>query len=314
MWDAQQPVPNDEKRRLRGDAAYIGIMLLATESLFLALGEVFGFAVSKLALDKTAYLLFYAATYALGMAVPAIVVSLIMRRRHFPLSPAARTNAVDAFFGILASIGACMVANIVSGVIVSMFEAAGVDEPQFPDYLEPTLSSLLLNVFVFAVLPALLEEMLFRGYVLRALRPYGDWLAVAVSALLFGLMHGNVAQIPFATVVGVALGWLYVMTDNIWLAVAVHFINNAFSYVMQYCSFGMDDATRGMYTTFGIFSLTVIGMVAFGVLLARRSALLRRLPRKSSLSLGRRVGMLASTPLFIICVTVYLVMTVLGSM
>ena len=42
------------------------------------------------------------------------------------------------------------------------------------------------------------EELLFRGIVLRTLRPWGKQAAILISALVFGLFHGNVVQIPFA--------------------------------------------------------------------------------------------------------------------
>ena len=306
-----------EKRCLRGDATYIGVMMLALEGAMFALSILLQFAIRVFSMDTQTFLLVYAAIYAAGMALPAVVVSLIAKRRHFPLSPSKATDPLDAFFGILAAVGVCMAANIAVNYILLFFESVGVPEPEMPDYLQPTLLSLMLNLFVFAVLPALLEELVFRGYVLRALRRYGDWFAVAVSALLFGLMHGNIAQIPFALIVGVALGWLYVMTDNIWIPVAVHFINNGFSLLLQYCTIGMDDTKLGMSNVFAVFALIAIGALSLAVLFARRSTLLRRMPRKSALSVGSRTGSLLSSPLFLICIAVFVLLTVvdvLGSM
>lgn len=301
-----------EERRLRDDATYIGVMLLALEGVMFVLGRLFWFVVQIVPMDRQSFLFVYSAIYAMGMALPAVVISLVTRRRHFPLSPSRTMNPFDAFFGILAAVGICMFANIVANYILLFFESVGVPKPEMPDYLQPTLPSLLLNLFTFAVLPALLEELVFRGYVLRALRPYGDWFAVAVSALLFGLMHGNIAQIPFALIVGSALGWLYVMTDNIWVPIAVHFINNGFSLLLQYCTIGMDDTKSGMINAFSIFALIAIGTVCLAVLFARRSALLRRLPQKSSLSVGARTGTLLSSPLFLICIAVYVLETVVN--
>ncbi len=306
-----------ERRCLRDDATYIGAMMLALEGAMFVLGNLLQVIVNLFSMDRQTFLLVYAAIYAAGMALPPVVVSLIAKRRHFPLSPSKATGPFDAFLGILAAVGVCMVANIAVNYILLFFESVGVPEPEMPDYLQPTVPSLMLNLFVFSVLPALLEELVFRGYVLRALRPYGDWFAVAVSALLFGLMHGNIAQIPFALIVGVALGWLYVMTDNIWIPVAVHFINNGFSFLLQYCTIGMDETKLGMINTFAIFALIVIGALSLAVLFARRSALLRRLPSKSSLSVGARTGALLSSPLFLICIAVFVLLTVidvLGSM
>lgn len=306
-----------EKRHLRDDANYIGGMMLALEGAMFLLGILLQVVAELFAMDLQTFLLVYSVIYSVGMALPAIVISLMTRRRFFPLSPARSVKASDAFFGILAAVGVCMAANIAVNIILTFFESVGVPEPQMPDYLQPTLPSLLLNIFVFAVLPALMEELVFRGYVLRALRPYGDWFAVVISSLMFSLMHGNIAQIPFALIVGIALGWLYVMTDNIWLPVSVHFANNAFSYLLQYCTLGMDDAALGLMNTFAIFTLIVIGAISLAVLIARRSRLFRRLTRRSSLPIGSRVGALFGAPLFLVSVAVFVLLTVMdviGSM
>ncbi len=313
MWNNQVSPQALQKRRLREDAAYIGMVLLAVEGVFLLLGNVLSWLVQVVPMDKTTYLVWYAAVYSAGMLVPAVLVSVVAGRRWFPLSPCRRTNAPDAFWGILVSVGVCMLANIVASFVVALFETVGVERPEMPDFLEPNVTSLLLNLVVFAVLPALLEEAVFRGYVLRALRPHGDWFAVSVSAVLFGWMHGNVEQIPFALVVGFALGWLYIMTDNIWLPVAVHFANNAFSFVLQYFSFGMDETQQGLFYTVSLLLLVVLGLAGLAALLMRRSMLLRRLPRHSALTVGERLGALATSPLFLVCVAVYSIVTVLGS-
>ena len=69
------------------------------------------------------------------------------------------------------------------------------------------------------------EELLFRGIVLRTLRPWGKQAAILISALVFGLFHGNVVQIPFAFAVGVVLGYVAVEHSILW-AIVLHIINN----------------------------------------------------------------------------------------
>ena len=69
------------------------------------------------------------------------------------------------------------------------------------------------------------EEVLFRGLVLRSLEPYGKKFAIFMSALLFGLFHGNVMQVPFAFVVGLVMGYVAV-EYNIYWAIVLHIINN----------------------------------------------------------------------------------------
>ena len=299
-----------ERRNLRSDARYIGQMMLALEGAMCLLGILLQFIVRIFSLDEQSFLVVYAGVYAAGMALPAIVVTAIQKRRFCPLVAHKQINSADAFFGILSAVGICMAANIIVNLLMVFFESVGIPEPQMPEYLQPTLPSLLLNLFVFAVLPALLEELVFRGYVLCTLRTYGDWFAVVISALLFGLMHGNVAQIPFALIVGVALGWLYIMTDNIWIPIAVHLINNGFSLLLQYLTIGMDETKQGLITAFSICSLIVIGAICMAVLLVRHSALLRRLPKRSGLSLGARVGALLSSKGFVLCLAFFVLLTI----
>ena len=83
-----------------------------------------------------------------------------------------------------------------------------------------------LPMFLYAgILGPIAEEILFRGLVLRSLRPYGKKFAIVVSAILFGLFHGNLLQAPFAFVVGLVLGYVALEYSIGW-AVVLHVMNN----------------------------------------------------------------------------------------
>lgn len=71
-----------------------------------------------------------------------------------------------------------------------------------------------------------IEEILFRGAVMRSLQNFGRRFAVVASALIFGLIHGNLVQTPFAFLVGLVLGYA-AMEYGIWWSIALHFFNNA---------------------------------------------------------------------------------------
>lgn len=324
------PTPQEEeKRHLRRDGNYIGGVLLAQTaamnltfivvSLVLMLFGVIGqeqLSAEYMGLGNTVYLLMYAGVYAFAMAVPAVLVSLCCKKRHFPLTPAASLNAWDAFFALLGGMGLCMVANYVANYIAAFLTQFGIDMPEMPQMMEPTGESLLLNIVVLAVLPALLEELVFRGYILRALRPYGDTFAVCVSAVIFGLVHGNILQVPFALLVGAVLGWLYVRTNNIWLAVAVHFCNNAFSVVLEYFALGVSEQSANVMYVVSMLTMLVVGLGAVGILAVRRSDLLR-LPKQEKpalLSLGQRLSGLLKSPVLVVAVLVLLLLIVVEAL
>lgn len=84
------------------------------------------------------------------------------------------------------------------------------------------IAILLFDLFV----PAVGEELLFRGVFLQRLRHYGMRAAVIVSSLAFALSHGNWAQIPYAFVAGILLGTAALYTHSVITAVVLHFMLN----------------------------------------------------------------------------------------
>lgn len=74
----------------------------------------------------------------------------------------------------------------------------------------------------------ILEEMLFRGIILRSfLTQYPRFLAILGSAFLFGAAHLNIYQFPAAMIAGVVIGWIYERTRSLWPGIVLHAGYNA---------------------------------------------------------------------------------------
>ena len=83
-----------------------------------------------------------------------------------------------------------------------------------------------LSMFLYMGLAApIVEELLFRGLILRGLEPYGKRFAIVASSLLFGLFHGNLVQSPYAFAVGLVLGYTAMEYSITW-AMVLHMLNN----------------------------------------------------------------------------------------
>ena len=83
-----------------------------------------------------------------------------------------------------------------------------------------------LTMFLYAAVGApIMEEIIFRGLVLRHLEPYGKSFAIIMSAFAFGIFHGNIVQIPYAFLVGLVLGYVAIEYNIVW-AMVLHMINN----------------------------------------------------------------------------------------
>ncbi len=89
----------------------------------------------------------------------------------------------------------------------------------------PSIWDVLL---LMAVLPALCEEIAFRGFILSGLRQTGmRWRAIALSSLLFGLAHGVLQQSLIAGTFGLVLGYLAVSTNSLFPCIVFHASHNA---------------------------------------------------------------------------------------
>lgn len=88
----------------------------------------------------------------------------------------------------------------------------------------------LVLVFFLAVVPALCEELFFRGYALSGLRSgLGKTGAVVVVALAFGMTHYSAQRLVTTTALGLLLGMLVVQYGSIWPAMLAHLMHNALS-------------------------------------------------------------------------------------
>ncbi|MBQ2774922.1 MAG: CPBP family intramembrane metalloprotease [Clostridia bacterium] len=127
----------------------------------------------------------------------------------------------------------CMIGNFVTNYISLFFENAFGIVFESPDLQTPTSPLGMMAFFLqVAFVPALVEEFAIRGVVMMPLRKYGNAFAIVVSALIFGLMHGNIIQATFAFIVGLGLGYLAITTGSMWTGVIIHFFNNLFSCVI----------------------------------------------------------------------------------
>lgn len=320
-YEPPQDVNKAKRQFLRSGANYAGLFMLVLVASFQltfpiillvlsAFGVVSGEALTDtyLGLGNTAYLVVYSVVYALAMGAPLLL--LLGKRGFNPLSPRNPVRVGVGAFGFLGAVGTCMLANIITSFILALFSRFGVEAEPTPSLMENTPVSFLLNLFVLAVLPAFLEELVFRGCILRVLRPCGELYAIVISAVLFGLMHGNLRQIPFATIVGFVLGYLYVVTGNIWMPILVHFTNNAISVVSEYLSFSMTEEQSGsMYLTV-IYLLILVGAAAVALLFGCFWRRLRLRKSGTGLSFGSRTLSLFTAPVLIGSVALFILIMI----
>ncbi len=113
---------------------------------------------------------------------------------------------------------------------------AGSDELTKAFLDTSTMGGFLVNILMIAVLPAIGEEFLFRGAITRI---FFEWsgnkhLAVIFAAFLFSAMHLQFYGFLPRFALGLMLGYLFVLSGNLWLSIGAHFVNNLFVVVAAF--------------------------------------------------------------------------------
>lgn len=121
-----------------------------------------------------------------------------------------------------------------------------------------------LNLFCTAILPAICEEFLHRGMLLSGNSCYGVKKSIIISGFLFGLLHLNIEQFFYATIIGLFLGYVCWSTDSIYPCMIVHFINNASSVFLSFArSQGWGIGNMFSYISKFLTSNAFIGFMIF---------------------------------------------------
>ncbi len=169
--------------------------------------------------------------------VPFLLAFLFLKKRgeikDLPLGTPydGKAAVLLVFAGLACCIAGSYVTSILSSLVENLFGIT-FTMPE-SDTVIDSVPMFLLTVLGTAVVPACVEEFAIRGVVMQPLRKYGDKFAILMSAVVFALMHGNMVQIPFAFIAGLAIGYAVVVTGSMWTGVLIHFLNNFASVVMQ---------------------------------------------------------------------------------
>lgn len=207
-------------------------------------------------------------TYNLLLVLPEIVILLaalgvakllkvdtLKEQKFTAVSIATCVKSVILAFLCLPLIGAISaITSNISGNTASNAISKVMDNP------------LWLNLLLLAVLPALVEEYVFRGLIFLGYKKRNPLKAVLLSAVLFGFMHLNINQFSYAFVLGIVLALLVYATGSIIPGILVHFTINSYSVVVSYIladkvsdsTDAVNEAATGQITVFTILFLIAV--------------------------------------------------------
>ncbi len=257
------------KHQLTKDANIIGVVLLLftgvmTTFSFIAMliPAIFSNSADMSFLEDTTFLMILNGLVSIvAFFGVSIIYGIASKNSIATLFPVEKTPLNITYLLCALGLGVCMVANYVSNMMIALFDLFGADALVEMEYECDSVLDIVLFYISVSVLPALVEEFAFRGVILNVLRKYSDGLAILVSAVLFGLMHGNFTQIPFAFVVGLILGYVAVKTNSLIPGIIIHFLNNANSVTLTLLETNTD-LSDAVINSIYIIILLIISILA----------------------------------------------------
>lgn len=160
--------------------------------------------------------------YGVGLPVCALILHKLPNYRY----KGQKLRAVN-FLGCLALLSACSYAGSIAGNAINSFLGFVLNKDMTDPVDELIMNSPIWLLFaVVVVIGPIVEELIFRRFIIDKVRPYGELLAVVFSGMVFGAFHGNISQFFYAALVGFVLGYIYLRTMKLKYTALLHILFN----------------------------------------------------------------------------------------
>ena len=191
--------------------------------------------------------------------LPAVVILGVRQSFGAVLTPVEKPHS-EFPAAIFLVLSAALLGLGLSGITDNIFDLSELSRE-----LEKEIGSygLFRQVIIFAVLPAVCEEALFRGVILNSLKGLGKWTAITLTAVIFTVFHGSVELFLPIFVVSFALTVIAFGRGGLLLAVACHFLHNFLNLLlMRWVEGDVSMAASIVMTAVGA-ALTATSLIVF---------------------------------------------------
>lgn len=160
-------------------------------------------------------------------------------------------------------LGAMYFGNVLVGYLQALLSSVNITVAQSSQQSVNGVFETVLLYVSSALLPALLEEILVRGYILGGMNRYNRSFAVITSSVFFALMHLSPLQNLFALIAGLAMGYFVSENNSLTVSIIAHFLNNAFAVTKNILSANADASVY--FTVSLIIDIAVFAFAAVSV-------------------------------------------------
>lgn len=251
-----------------------------------------------------------------SVLLPGLVYVLFSKQNLSELVPIKPVKPSVLIPTVFAGLAVAMIANFAVSILTENLSVFGISDKSNSDIISQGFDNLFLDIIATAVVPAIVEEFALRGIFMGAMRKFGDPVAIITSSIIFSLLHGNLSQIPFAFILGLALGYAACKTNSLIPSILIHFLNNFYAVISAaIISNGKSESLSGYIISIIIaLSICLISLVSLIYLLCKKKDFFR-FDRKSEsvLSIKEQLIPAIINPGIIISLSICIYITVINS-
>ena len=226
------------------------------------------------------YLIHSLIVVILVYVVPLLVTMFIFKSniaykgnyRELYKKPRRLARALGTFPGMFGLGYGIALLTLLAAFLISRFTDGQtmIEDLLRPTAIEPTtdMLSILTLVILLVVIAPVFEEFWVRGIMYDALKPYGTGMAILISSILFGLMHGSLYMLFYTTAFGFALGYIRYATGSLFTVTILHAIVNSISAMTLFLSALVqitDEENRIINTVNVVYLVAVLILIIVGV-------------------------------------------------
>lgn len=236
-FDRQKYLRYIQTRTIKKTASGLGFFVFAYFATMLALSYVMVLisflATSFKSIDTVAMFYMEILVSVFSAFVPGLFYFLFSRRSMSDTIKTSYVRQKELWAIVFVGMAVAMVANTASDMIQTNFSFFGLQNTLDMTTKANSPLEIILYIISTAVVPAFAEEFAFRGILMGTLRKFGDAFAIITSAIVFGAMHGNIVQVPFAFILGLVFAYVDCKTNSILPSIIIHFINNFYAVMLD---------------------------------------------------------------------------------
>lgn len=252
------------------------------------------------------YLINWAANELCVYFFPVLTLFLLFRKDFKAPNRYGRMTRNECLFAMpLIFLSSTFIGSMAT--IVTKMAASAMDKifgtGEIPDAMAPSMpaegegASMWIAMVFLVIAAPVCEELMVRKLILYPLRKHGDWFAIITSALIFGFIHGNLDQLPYAFAVGILYGLLAVQANSVIPTMILHAVNNLMVTLGSYLTTVTGEVEP--FVSISAWSAYVmnmcfwLGIAAFAILIAVKFHKSRRTP---VLTVGEKMTEIVKNP------------------